>query len=115
MKVKIFKLVNSINSIKFLTEQIVPAKTSLKIARIFNRVSEELDLLEQTRQKLIKQYELDSQETITPEKTQAFQNDMNTLLQDELEIPFEQLCVAELGPINLSVSHMMNLEFMFKD
>lgn len=115
MKVKIVKLVNSINSVKFLTEQVLPAKASLKMAKMFNFISAELDVLEQTRKKLIKQYDLEVAEQATKENIQAFQNEMSGLLEEEIDLPFEQLCISELGPINLSVAHMMNLEFMFKD
>ena len=115
MKVKVLKLANAINSLKFLSEQTLPAKTSFKIAKIINAVSAELDVLEQTRKKLITQYNLENQEQQTPENIKAFQDEMSSMLEEEVELPFEPIFITELGPINLSVMHVMNLDFMFKD
>ncbi len=115
MKVKLLKIANGMNSLKFLSEQVLPAKTSLRVAKILNIVSGEMELVEQTRRKLIVQYNLEKEETQNADNIKGFQKDMASVLEEEIEIPFEPIPINELGSIHLSVAHLMNLDFMFKD
>ena len=116
MKVKISKLTVAIPSLKFLSEQTTQAKTAYKLAKFLNAISAELDIAETTRKNLIKTYNL---ENLTgdqnPENLETFKQEMTKLMDEEVEIGMEPLSINELGGLPISVSHMMSLDFMFKE
>lgn len=115
MKIKIGKLTNSIPSLKFLGEQTAQAKTAYKIAKILNTISIELEIAENTRKNLIKKYDLENKENIDSQNLETFRQEMNNLMEEEIELNIEPLSILELNGMPISVSHMMNLDFMFKE
>ena len=117
MKVKISKLTIAIPSLKFLSEQTTQAKTAYKLAKFLNAVSAELDIAETTRKNLIKTYNLENKEGSeqNSENLENFKQEMTKLMDEEVEINMQPLSINELGGLPISVSHMMNLDFMFED
>jgi tRNA A37 threonylcarbamoyladenosine modification protein TsaB len=117
MKVKISKLTVAIPSLKFLAEQTTQAKTAYKLAKFLNAVSSELDIAETTRKNLIKTYNLENKESLeeNSDNLENFKQEMTKLMDEEVEINMEPLSINELGGMPISVSHMMNLDFMFKE
>jgi hypothetical protein len=115
MKIKLNKIVGVVPSLKFLAEQTTQARTAFKLAKFLNAVSAELDIFENTRKKLFMQYKMPNEDQIAPENMDTFRDEMNALLDMEIEIPFEQISISELVGTTIPVSHMMNLDFMFKE
>jgi hypothetical protein len=115
MKVKISRLTVAIPSLKFLAEQTTQAKTAYKLAKWLNAVSQELDIAETTRKNLIKTYNLDNGTEQNTDNLENFRQEMTKLMDEEIEIDMEPLSINELGGMPISVSHMMNLDFMFKE
>lgn len=115
MKVKLSKIVNSVPSLKFLSEQTTQAKTAFKLAKMLNIISAELDVFENTRKKLFAQYKLPDQDQIAPENIESFKSEITALLDIEVDMPFDQISIVELAGTTIPVSHMMNLDFMFKE
>lgn len=117
MKIKISKLTVAIPSLKFLSEQTTQAKTAYRLAKFLNSVSLELDIAETTRKNLIKTYNLDNKEIAeqNSENLENFRQEMTKLMDEEVEIDIEPLSISELSGLPISVSHMMNLDFMFKE
>lgn len=117
MKVKISKLTVAIPSLKFLSEQTTQAKTAYKLAKFLNAVSAELDIAETTRKNLIKTYNLENTQASEQnlENLENFKQEMTKLMDEEVEINMQPLSINELGGLPISVSHMMNLDFMFEE
>ena len=115
MKIKIGKLTNAIPSLKFLGEQTAQARTAYKIAKILNTNSTELDVAETTRKNLIKKYDLENKENLDSQNLETFKQEMINLMEEEVELSIEPLSITELNGMPIAVSHMMNLDFMFKE
>jgi hypothetical protein len=119
MKIKVSKLANSIPSIKFISQQTVPAKICFKLAKFINAISQELDVLEQSRKMIVEKYSFVNKETeqfdIKPENQSQFEKEMLDLFNEEVEISLEPIQITELGGISLPVNHLMSLDFMFTE
>ena len=123
MKVKVSKLANAIPSIKFISQQSIPAKVSFRLAKFINAVSEELDVLEIARRTIFEKYstvnteakENEQTRTIIPELKEKYEKEMLELFNQEVELSIEPIVINELGGISLPVNHLMALDFMFKE
>ena len=99
----------------FRSEQTTQARTSFKIAKILNTISNELDIAETTRKNLIKKYDLENKENPDPNNLETFKQEMLNLMEEEIELNIEPLSISELSSMPIPVSHMMTIDFMFKD
>jgi hypothetical protein len=123
MKVKVSKLANAIPSIKFISQQSIPAKVSFRLAKFINAVSEEMDVLEIARRSIFEKYstvnteakENEQSRTIIPELKEKYEKEMLELFNQEVELSIEPIVINELGGISLPVNHLMALDFMFKE
>lgn len=123
MKVKVSKLANAIPSIKFISQQSVPAKVSFRMAKFINVISEELDVLEIARRTIFEKHSTpnaeagENQETrsIIPNLKEKYEKEMLELFNQEVELNIEPIGINELGGISLPVNHLMALDFMFKE
>lgn len=113
MKIKVSKLVNAVPSIKYLMNQSLNAKVSLKLARFINTISNEMNAVEETRKMLFDRYSDGTK--ILNESNLKFEEEMKSLLETEISINMEPISIAELNTISIPINHMMNLDFMFKD
>ena len=119
MKVKVAKLANAIPSIKYISQQSVPAKVSFKLAKFINILSQELEILELARRNILEKHSKKDEDTenlvIVPEMKEAFEKQMLELFDQEIELHVEEIGINELGGISVPVNHLMALDFMFKD
>ena len=120
MKVKVSKLANAIQSIKFISQQSIPAKVSFRLAKFINLVSEELDVLEIARRTILEKHstvDADNPENriIAPDLKEKYEKQMIELFNQEVELNTEPIGINELGGISLPVNHLMALDFMFKE
>lgn len=113
MKIKVSKLANAIPSLKFMMSQNIQAKISLKIAKFINCISDEMDIVEETRKAIFLKYS-DGTKLLT-ENIEKYDKELKCLLEEEVEISLEPIPITDLGAIPIPVNHMMALDFMFKD
>ena len=113
MKIKLLKIVNSVNSLKLLTSQQVNAKLAFKLSKILNIIQQELDLFEKTKIQVANKYNITDS---SPEEDKLkFKQEILDLLEEEVEINIDQLSVMEFGNIQITVSNMMTMEYLFKE
>lgn len=104
-----------------LMEQKLPLKTSFKLSKVLKQIANELQALEEARQKLIRQYGEVEEETqsitIKDEaKLLQFQKEFSDFLKEEVELAFEPISIDLLGEdCNLSVSEVTLLSVLFED
>lgn len=113
MKIKVSRLTNAVPSLKFLMTQNIQAKVSLRIAKFINAISDEMNIVEETRKAIFSKYSDGSQ--IPNENKEKFETEMKSLFEAEVEITLEAIPINDLGAIAIPVNHMMALDFMFKD
>jgi hypothetical protein len=113
MKVKLLRLRNSVEVMDEVSKKDIPATTSWKIARIFMKINEELEILEQERKKLILRY--DPSGEVPEEKREEFYEEFLKLLDEEVDLGFEPIPVGELGKGLIKPAELMALSFMFKE
>jgi hypothetical protein len=119
MKLRLLDIKNLEVPLSNLINQRLPLKTSFKLSKVIKEISDNLQLVEEQRQKLIKEYgelnEEDQSITITdPEKLATFQNEYNEFLKDEIDLNYEPISIEELGPdVNLTLSEVTTISILF--
>lgn len=121
--VKIDTLFASQDNLNKLLETNVKASTAYKLSRIATKVSEELKICEETRRNLVMEYgEEDENGTtkVTEENRETFNNEINDLFQNEIELPFEKISIDDLVSsrgveADITPTTLVGLEWLFKD
>lgn len=114
MKFKLFELKNMEKSLGNLLMKELNIKLSYRLGKFLKKVNEEFNELEMSRVKLVKKYgkheENSDKYEVLPENINNFSNEYNQLLDEEIQIDIEPICLEELGDIKLSPVDMMLLE-----
>lgn len=117
MKIKLIRIVNSIQSLKSLSQQTTSAKSAFKLARALNAIQAELDVFEETKNTTAKKYQTDTPEgtlEMTPENAELFKKEILELLDEELEIVVDHIPISEMT-LNMTVSSMMAIDYLFRE
>lgn len=118
MKVKLSKVVNSVPAFKILTTQGTNAKIAFKFAKALNAIQSELDLFEQTKNKIVAQYQITNEEgnlELPADKVEGLKKEIIDLLEEEVEIPVEKIHINDLSGITVTISNMMLMDYLFAD
>jgi septum formation topological specificity factor MinE len=118
MKVKLSKIVNSVPAIKVLSQQATNAKIAFKFAKTLNTIQSELDLFEQTKNKLVEQYQTvneNNEPQIPQEKLEELKQQLLELLEEEVEIDIQKLNINDLSGVTVTISNMMLMDYLFVD
>jgi len=115
MKIKLSELKLMEGPLVKLTNQDIPVKVAWDLGKFLKRASSELRTLEEFRIKLVQKYgEKESEESdawkVPPENEVAFKNEYATLLDQEIDIVFKKVKLADLGDIKMSASDMAQLD-----
>jgi hypothetical protein len=117
MKIKLNKIVNSIQSLKSLSTQTTTAKQAFRLARALNAIQAELDIFDETKNTTAKKYQTTTAEgalEITPENAELFKKEILELLDEELEINIDLIPISEMT-LNMTVSSMMTIDYLFRE
>jgi len=117
MKVKLSKIINSVSAFKVLTPQATNAKSAYKLAKALNCIQQELDTFETVKNNIAKKYqeEVDGKLQIPEEKVKEFTDEMMTLLDEEIELNVDFIPISDLAGLNITISNMMLMDYLFKE
>ena len=114
MKLKLSKIINSVPAFKLLTAQTTNAKTAFKLARVLNTLQSELDVFEQTKNNLLTKYQ-DETQKISEENLEIVKKELTDLMNEEIEINIQQIPISDVTAVNITISNMMLMDFIFTD
>lgn len=121
---KLSQIVDSKASLEKLAQTTLPIKIAYRIGKIISQFNPELELFEEQRQKLVKQYgecldEKADRWEVKPELKEDFFAELDELKDAEVEVgfsddkPIKKIKVSELGDISLQPAHFVNLDWLF--
>jgi hypothetical protein len=114
VKVKLFKLVQSVDQLSVLSSTKFQASMTLKIMRIMRAVRPELEDYDKKKNDLIKKFgvTLDNGDVkVSPDRMNDFFTELNPVLEQEVELPIEPIKLSELT-LELTPIDLERLEWM---
>jgi hypothetical protein len=118
MMIKLSQVYNSMEALNRLSELPIPVTISFKLAKLLKQLTNEIELLEKLRQKLIKQYGKEDETgnfTVLEENKEVFFKEFTDLLNTKITIEFEPISIDLIKNLNLSISDMSRLDYLFKE
>lgn len=103
----------------------IPIKTAYWLARAYQQLNTAFAPFEEARQKLVHKFakkdadgnlpKIPKGESYEMEDMEAFVKEFNELAEEEVEIKYNPLSIAQFGDINASVSDLLRLGRLIKD
>ena len=118
MKVKLSEVYNSIETLNKLMQIELPITVSFKLIKLLKKLNDEVAVIEQSRVKLVKKYSPDGKDenlTVPEDKREEFFKEFSELLTTEVTVDFEPISVNSLPNINMSVTELGKIDYIFKD
>jgi hypothetical protein len=118
MTLKLGQLKNSEQALVALSNCTLPIALAYRISKVLKVIASELSDLEEARQKLVQKYgvEQEGNVVVTNENIDAFVEEFNPLLSEEVEIPFEPFSVESLPEtVSLTPMQLSQLSFFIKE
>ncbi len=117
MEINLGVIVNSIETLKKVASQPVAAKTAFKIGKVIKAINQEMEVFEETRQKLFTTYgtEEDGQMVVSKDKQDGFMKEFDELLNSKVTVEIPKISIDDLEKINLSATEINSIEFILKD
>lgn len=109
MTITIAQIKNAEPVLTKLFNEKLPVKISFRINKIINSITKDLENFETFRMKLFEKYgeiQNDSTRMIKPEHQEAFLQEINSLLREEVELPDVKLGLEELGDIQITPAEL---------
>jgi single-stranded DNA-specific DHH superfamily exonuclease len=104
MKIKLEKIVNSVEQLKGLQQETMPVKVSYRIKRLIDKLSPILKTYEEKRNDLVKEFGEENEDKsfqVKKENLDEFYKKLNEVLEIEEEVEFEPINIEELGDTKL--------------
>ena len=118
-------LVNSQQSLSTLSQQSLPIKISYLISKNIVKISDELKIYNEERQKLINKYGkkdendkliVDKNNQVTfGENTASWNKDFSELLSIENEVDIKTFSIDKLDNVTLSPNELMQISYMIEE
>lgn len=119
LTLKVAELINAKDAIDHLITQTLPAEVSFRLARIVRQLDPVLQDYEATRKQLCERYgKLDAEQNIYQfegEQREKFQQEFDSLLESEVQIPGERIPLTVLKQVHLSTVDALNLEWLISE
>lgn len=117
MIVKLSKIVNSVPAFKTITSQATIAKSAFRLAKVLNTIQVELDAFETAKNTISAKYQetVDGKIQIPESKAEDFKKEIIDLLEEDIELNCEPLNITDLAGMNITISNMMLMEYLFKE
>jgi len=119
------RMVSDTNRLSELSKKALPVKVSYAIAKNIGKVEAELISYNAERKKLIDQYAIkennevvvgeNGQIGISKESIEAWNKDINDLLDIEVEVVIHKFSVESFGDISMTISELMLIDYMVED
>lgn len=124
MKTKTINVINSFQAFDTLISKPLPSALSFKLARGMKVVSEVMETFQATQRKIVESWsqkdEAGKPKTapgnpnailLTPEG----QKELQSVFEVEVELPFEQIKITDLGDITMSPIHYLQLDWLITE
>jgi len=101
-----------------LMDKELSVHVSYRLYKLLKECSEEMDVLEKTRLKMIDKYAAKGdgkEKQVAEENKEQFQEEFSKLLAEEVDIEFKPFSLDELGDIKMSPNDMVVLSKIFKE
>ena len=119
------RMVSDTNRLSELSKKALPVKVSYAIAKNIGKVEAELISYNAERKKLIDQYAIkengevvvgeNGQIDIAKESIEAWNKDINDLLDIEVEVVIHKFSIESFGDISMTISELMLIDYMVED
>lgn len=114
MKIKLSKIINSVPAFKLLTAQTTNARTAFKLAKVLNALQSELDVFEQTKNNILVKHQNDEQK-ISDENLEIVKKELLELMEEEIELSIQPVSISDVSTLNITISNMMLMDFIFTE
>jgi hypothetical protein len=118
MTLKLGQLKNSEQALVALSNCTLPIALAYRISKVLKVIASELTDLEEARQKLVQKYgvEQDGNVVVTNDNIDAFVEEFNPLLSEDVELPFEPFSIESLPEsVSLTPIQLSQLSFFIKE
>ncbi len=117
MEINLAVIINSVEILKKLANQPVPAKAAFRIGKVIRAVNQEVEAFEETRHKLFRAYgeEKDGQIKVKTEHQEEFFKELNDLLESHVEMEIPELFVDDLEKIDISAAEINAISFILTE
>lgn len=107
IEVKLREVINGVDTMKYLMDVFLNAKTAYKVAKLAQGMENELKLFSEAREKLVRKYankdendelivDENNQITVAPENVENYQKELNELLETEVKFDVNKIGINEL-------------------
>jgi hypothetical protein len=112
MEVQIKDLLSANESLRLIAKKELPVKCSYRLMRLANKISSELKVFNTNRLELLKKYgeKVKGGFKIKPENSENFEKDIETLLDEKLNLDVEPILLEVFGDIKTSLGDMLGLD-----
>lgn len=113
MLLKLNEIKNLKDPLKELVDKEIPVKTAYKFLKLVKAVEQEVIDIEQMRIKMVKNYgeiKEDGKIIVTEENQKKFLKEYEDFMKTEVDLDIPDICIDDLGDINISVNSLSNLE-----
>lgn len=109
-------LLNSLNALKVLADQPIPAITSFKLSKMFKDIQEILDTYEGTRLSLLGKYGIKNDDEYEIDENQAdvFKEEFEGLLEADTGLAYQKININELENIAIEPSLLMSIDWLLE-
>jgi len=120
MKLTLKDIASSEQALTNLLEQKPPAIASYKIQRALRHIIPEIELFSKTRDELVQKYgkPIEGQPgafKIAPEFAKQYEEEMTTLINQELELDLHPIPLSDLKTLDIQVRDMLLLDYLIVD
>lgn len=116
MKLQLKELNKVKNSLaKLITAEDIPARAAYRATKFSKKVVAEIDAMEEARVALVKKYGVDDGSgrfNVLPENDKKFQEELDVLFSEEVELPDVKIAVGDLEKVKLAMLDYANLDFL---
>ena len=120
MKFTLGEIYGLTKSLQKLTDKELPLKISFRLLKFLRDCSEEMEILEKARIKLVEKYSEEKKEgsndiKVSEENKDKFQEEFSILLNEQIEINYDPISVDDLGDIKISTNDLIPMQKIFKE
>ena len=119
IEVKLNDVINGVESMKYLMDISLPAKTAYKVAKLAQGMENELKLFSDAREKLVRKYankdennelivDENNQITVAQDNIETYQKELSELLDTEVKFEVSKISIDELTN-DISPNKIINL------
>ena len=106
------EILESKEAIENLTTLTMPLNVAIKVSKIQKELNTVLDIYQERRKALFEEYGEGEDLHIPDSNRELFINKHDILIEEPIDIEFEQISAEALGDISISPNHLTNLSWL---